>query len=76
MNENSIEAQNQYERADKEFRQDYDFLKQTASDERTRINELHEQNLDQALDIAKKETRERLMKLWKEKPLNVNRLTF
>jgi L-lactate utilization protein LutC len=70
-NRNPSEAQASYEKADVEFRQEYDFLKQTANRERTRINELHENNLDRALDVAKSETNEKLITAWNDQPLKV-----
>jgi hypothetical protein len=54
------------------FRQDYDLIKQKAARERTRINELHENNLDSILDIAKKETNDKLNTAWNENPLKVS----
>ena len=70
-NRDPIQAQNQYETSEVNFRQEYDVLKQTADRERARINELHEKNLDQALDTAKKETYDKLIAAWKTKPLKV-----
>ncbi|CAF0952162.1 unnamed protein product [Adineta steineri] len=71
---NSTEAQRQYENIEIEFRQEYDLIKQTASRERTRINALHESNLDNALDIAKKETSQKLNVVWNEKPLKAKNI--
>jgi hypothetical protein len=58
-----------------EFRQEYDFLKQSANRERTRINEVHEKNLDNALNTAKTSANKKLINAWNEKPLKV-RLLF
>ena len=71
-NENPREAQNQYEQVEFDFRQEYDSIKQTAARERTRINEIHENKLDSILDIAKKETNQKLNTVWAENPLKVN----
>lgn len=70
-NRNPSEAQTSYERVELDFRQEYEFLKQTANRERTRINELHENNLDRALDVAKSETNEKLITAWNDKPFKV-----
>lgn len=69
--ENPSRAQTEYEQSEIEFRQDYDFLKQTATRERSRINQLHENNLDSILDMAKIETENKLNSAWKDNPLKV-----
>jgi hypothetical protein len=75
-NRNATAAQQQYEANEIEFRQEYEYLKQSASRERTRINELHETHLDIALNTAKTEANKKLINAWNEKPLKVNiRLT-
>jgi hypothetical protein len=75
-NENPDAAQKEYAKIEQEFRQDYDLIKQTATQERTRINELHENNLDSILDIAKKETYQKLNTAWNENPIKVSREIF
>jgi len=57
--------------SESDFRQEYEFLKQSASRERTRINELHEIHLDTALNNAKIEANKKLINAWNEKPLKV-----
>ena len=57
--------------AETEFRQEYEFIKQSANRERTRINELHEIHLDAALNIAKTDANKKLINAWNEKPLKV-----
>jgi len=73
-NQDPMEAQKEYEKSEIEFRQDYDFIKQTATRERTRINEIHENNLDSVLDIAKKETNQKLNSVWNENPLKTENI--
>ena len=58
------------------FRQEYDIIKQTATEERTRINELHETNLDNLLDSAKNETNQKLNDAWNENPLKVRKIVL
>ncbi len=70
-NRNATGAQQQYEMSEIDFRQEYEFLKQSASRERTRINELHEIHLDTALNNAKIEANKKLINAWNEKPLKV-----
>jgi len=72
--EDPSRAQTEYERTEIEFRQDYGFLKQTAVRERARINQLHENNLDSTLDIAKVDTQTKLNAAWKENPLKAENL--
>jgi hypothetical protein len=69
---NASEAQRQYETSDIEFRQDYDFIKQSASRERTRLNEIHETHLDTAVNAAKSQANEKLIQAWGETPLKVD----
>ncbi|UJR26666.1 hypothetical protein I4U23_007983 [Adineta vaga] len=66
--QNPTNAQRQYERTEIEYRQEYETIKQIASQERTRINELHEKNLDKILSEAKDETNQKLITAWNEKP--------
>jgi hypothetical protein len=73
-NENPDAAQKEYAKIEQEFRQDYDVIKQTATQERTRINELHENNLDSILDIAKKETYQKLNTAWNENPIKTENI--
>lgn len=54
-----------------EFRQEYEFLKQSASRERTRINEVHEIHLDTAFNTEKLQANKKLIDTWNEKPLKV-----
>jgi hypothetical protein len=68
-NRNATAAQQQYEANEIEFRQEYEYLKQSASRERTRINELHETHLDIALNAAKTEANKKLINAWNEKSL-------
>jgi hypothetical protein len=68
-NRNATAAQQQYEISDIEFRQEYEFLKQSANRERTSINELHETHLDAALNTAKAGANKKLINAWNEKPL-------
>jgi hypothetical protein len=75
-NRNSADAQTQYEQIERTFRQEYQNIEQTANQERIRINELHEKNLDQALDQAQIETNNKLTFAWNEKPLKVEKLMF
>jgi len=63
-NENSAAAQRDFENADLEFRRQYDRIQQSASLERTRINEEHEKNLDRAIAIAQSQAEENLNRLW------------
>ena len=70
-NEKPSEAQSQSEQAEFDFRQEYDTMKDNAARERTRLNEIHEQKLDSILDIAKKETNQKLNTVWNETPLKV-----
>lgn len=72
--ENPSRAQTEYEQSEIEFRQDYDFLKQTATRERSRINQLHENNLDSILDMAKIETENKLNSAWKDNLLKTETL--
>lgn len=71
-NRNATLGQQQYETTEIEFRQEYDYLKQSASRERTRLNEFHENNLDIALNKAKNEANRKLLNAWNDKPLKVN----
>lgn len=76
-NRNASLGQQQYESNEIEFRQEYDYLKQSASRERTRLNEVHESNLDIVLNKAKNEANRKLINTWNEKPLKVDiKLTF
>lgn len=59
-----------------EYRQEYDYLKQSANRERTRLNELHENNLDIAMNKAKNEANRKLINTWNDKPLKVNIQSF
>jgi oligoendopeptidase F len=61
----------QQERTEMKYRQEYETIKQAASRERTRINELHENNLDKLLDDAKQDTSRKLTAAWNEKPPQV-----
>ena len=70
-NRNATAAQRQSASSEIEFRREYDFLKQSASRERTRINEVHEIHLDTAVNAAKNEANQKLIDAWKEKPLKV-----
>jgi len=73
-NRNASLAQQQYEMSEIEFRQEYEFLKQSASRERTRINELHETHLDSTLNTAKAEANKKLINAWNEKPLKTENI--
>ncbi|CAF2986441.1 unnamed protein product [Rotaria sp. Silwood2] len=73
-NMNPYQAQQEFEQSDMDFRRDYDLIKQTANQERIRINELHEKNLDTILNNAKRETNKKLMIVWNEKPLKVENI--
>ncbi len=57
--------------SESDFRQEYEFLKQSANRERIRINELHETHLDTALNIEKIEANKKLVNAWNVKPLKV-----
>ncbi|CAF1151760.1 unnamed protein product [Rotaria sordida] len=74
VNMNPYQAQQEYIQNEIEFSRGYDFILQTANRERTRINELHEKNLDAVLDNAKNETNQKLIAVWNEKPLNVENI--
>jgi hypothetical protein len=73
-NRNASAAQQQYETNEIEFRQEYEFLKQSASQERTRINELHEIHVDTALNNAKIEANKKLIYAWNEKLLKTENI--
>ncbi len=75
-NRNASAAQQQYESTEIEFRQEYEFIKQSANRERTRINELHEIYLDAALNIAKTDANKKLINAWNEKPLKVKTVDY
>jgi hypothetical protein len=68
---NASAAQQQYESSDIDFRREYDFLKQSASRERTYLNEAHEIRLDTAVNIARTEANQKLIDAWNNKPLKV-----
>jgi len=59
-NRNASAAQQQYEMSESDFRQEYEFLKQSANRERIRINELHEIHLDTALNTEKIEANKKI----------------
>ncbi|UJR22421.1 hypothetical protein I4U23_025481 [Adineta vaga] len=68
-NRNASAAQQQYETSDIDFRREYDFIKQAANRERTRLNELHEIHLDTAFNSAKTEANQKLINAWNNQPL-------
>jgi hypothetical protein len=57
--------------SESDFRQEYEFLKQSANRERIRINELHEIHLDTALNTEKIQANKKLVNAWNVKPLKV-----
>ncbi|CAF0994896.1 unnamed protein product [Adineta ricciae] len=57
------------EQIDIDFRREYESLKQAASQERTRLNELHEIHLDNMLNVAKAEANKKLINAWNNLPL-------
>ncbi|CAF1048899.1 unnamed protein product [Adineta ricciae] len=57
------------EQIDIDFRREYESLKQAASQERTRLNELHEIHLDNMLNTAKAEANKKLINAWNNLPL-------
>ncbi|CAF3600482.1 unnamed protein product [Rotaria sp. Silwood1] len=73
-NMNPYQAQQEFEQSDIDFRREYDVIKQAANRERTRINELHEKNLDTILTNAKNETNKKLIAAWNENPLKVENI--
>ncbi|CAF3641826.1 unnamed protein product [Rotaria socialis] len=73
-NTNPYQAQQDFVQSDVEFRLTYDTIKRTANEERTRINELHEKNLDSLLDTAKNETNQKLIAAWNENPLQTDKI--
>lgn len=70
-NINPFQAQQDYTTSDATFRGEYEALKQSANRERTRVNELHENNLDTILSIAKNQTNQKLINAWNEIPIKV-----
>lgn len=68
---NSSAAEQQRQLMEIQFQQEYDIIKQSATRERTRINELHETHLDLALNSAKIEANKNLINAWNEQPLKV-----
>ena len=69
---NATEAERQSQTSNAEFRQDYEFIEQSASRERTRLNEIHENHLDTAVNAAKSQANEKLIQAWNETPLKVD----
>lgn len=59
-----------------DFRREYESLKQAASQERTRLNELHEIHLDNTLNVAKAEANKKLINAWNNLPLKVCRTRY
>jgi len=68
---NSSAAEQQRQSVDIEFQREYEQLKQSASQERRRLNELHETHLDLALNSAKIDANKNLISAWNEQPLKV-----
>ncbi|CAF1649811.1 unnamed protein product, partial [Didymodactylos carnosus] len=69
MANNPIEGQKKWEATDKEFKNEYEKIKQRANEERLRINDLHERHLDLNINREKAEAQKQLTNAWNEKPI-------
>lgn len=71
---NRTAADEQRQSIDIQFQREYEQLKQSASQERTRLNELHETHLDLALNSAKIDANKNLINAWNEQPLKTENI--
>lgn len=68
------ELEQEQNRIEKDFREQYESIKQTANLERTKLNEVHENNLEILMNKARNEANKKLNQAWNERPLKTERI--